>query len=122
VDNAEDVELRRSPWTGLVAASPVPHNGDMADDEIERLLREVAGATGSEAAKPTRQAEVAPSASRGTGGRLAFAGIAAASMGVIGWGAGLIMPFLGAGSAGIGAACGAFVTALVVGPPRWFSS
>ena len=94
----------------------------MADDEIERLLREVAGTTGGQPARQDQPKEVDRRSTGGTGGRLAFAGIAAAAMGVLGWGVGLILPFLGAGSAGVGAACGAFVTALVAGPPRWFSS
>lgn len=102
----------------------------MADDEIERLLREVAatngpGASAAEASgtAPSRQA-AAPVVRNGgsTGGRLAFAGVAAGSMGVAGWAVGLLLPFVGAGSAGIGAALGAFVTAIVAGPPRWFSS
>ncbi|MFM8896687.1 MAG: hypothetical protein ACKOE2_15330 [Actinomycetales bacterium] len=103
----------------------------MADDEIERLLREVAASTGGGSASPGRTNQSQPghdpgnelARSRGSaaGGRLAFAGIAAAAMGVIGWAAGLILPLVGAESAGVGAACGAFVTALIAGPPRWFT-
>ncbi len=98
----------------------------MADDEIERLLREVAGTTGngnaSSAGTGTSGSEVAKASDRSVGGRLAFAGISAAAMGIRCWGAGLLLPFVGAVSAGFWAACGAFVTALVAGPPRWFSS
>lgn len=104
------------------------HNVDMAEDEIERLLREVAGTTGGQPADSAgkqpapakRERGLSPTAS--LGGRVAFAGASAIALGVIGWGTGLVLPFVGAGSAGFGAAIGAFVTALVVGPPRWFSS
>jgi hypothetical protein len=48
--------------------------------------------------------------------------VAAVSLGIGGWLVGLILPFLGAVSMGVGAAGAAFVTALVAGPPRWFSS
>lgn len=100
----------------------------MADDEIERLLREVAATndpaarTGKAPAQPGTDARPAVRAGGRTGGRLAFAGVAAVAMGVAGWGIGLLLPFVGAGSAGIGAAIGAFVTGIVAGPPRWFDS
>ena len=98
----------------------------MADDEIERLLREVAGTTGGQPAAGKQPAEAKPTSGLTTtgkmGGRVAFAGASAIALGVIGWGTGLVLPFVGAGSAGFGAAVGAFVTALVAGPPRWFSS
>lgn len=55
-------------------------------------------------------------------GRIAFAVVAAVGVGVTGWVVGLLLPFLGGVSMGFGAALGAFVTALVAGPPRWFSS
>lgn len=102
------------------------HNGRMADDEIERLLREIAGTTGGqapgEAAGQPAKAERGLAPVGGVGGRVAFAGVSAVALGVVGWGAGLMLPFVGAGSAGFGAALGAFLTALVAGPPRWFSS
>ena len=100
----------------------------MADDEIERLLREVAGTTGSQPAAGAGKQPAQAKPDRGLstagsfGGRVAFAGASAIALGVIGWGTGLVLPFVGAGSAGFGAAIGAFVTALVAGPPRWFSS
>lgn len=55
-------------------------------------------------------------------GRIAFAVVSAVAIGAAGWLTGLILPFLGSVSMGFGAALGAFVTALVAGPPRWFSS
>jgi hypothetical protein len=49
--------------------------------------------------------------------------VAAVVFGVIGLVVGLFVPFLlGTFSTGVGAAFGAFLTALVAGPPRWFSS
>jgi hypothetical protein len=55
-------------------------------------------------------------------GRIAFSVVAGLVVGGSGWVAGLILPFLGSVSMGFGAALGAFVTAMVAGPPRWFSS
>lgn len=55
-------------------------------------------------------------------GRIAFSIVAAVVIGGTGCVAGLILPFLGSVSTGFGAALGALVTALVAGPPRWFSS
>lgn len=80
-------------------------------DDIEKLLAEISPRP--EARTPAR---------RSPGGRLAFAAVAAVALGVTGWVAGLLLPFLGSVSLGTGAALGAFVTALVAGPPRWFSS
>ena len=104
----------------------VGHNGLMADDDIERLLREVAGTTGQpgstgsgEVAKP---ADRSPAKADKGGGRLAFAGISAAGFGAAAWFVGLMLPFTSAVSAGIGGAVAAFLTAMVAGPPRWFSS
>jgi len=119
---AVDISEATNSRTQSTQGTQVPHNDFMADDEIERLLREVAGTTAGKPARQDQPKEVDRGSTGGTGGRLAFAGISAAAMGVLGWGVGLILPFVGAGSAGVGAACGAFVTALVAGPPRWFSS
>ena len=100
----------------------------MADDDIEKLLREISatsapsgGSSGGQVAKPS-STPARTEGSGSAGGRLAFAGIAAVGMGAAGWFSGLILPFLGAGSVGVGAAFGAGLTALVAGPPRWFSS
>jgi hypothetical protein len=43
-------------------------------------------------------------------------------LGGAGWFFGLLMPFVGSFSAGVGAALGAFTASLIAGPPRWFSS
>ncbi|MDP1877707.1 MAG: hypothetical protein Q8M17_09145 [Actinomycetota bacterium] len=101
----------------------------MAEDEIERLLREVAGNTGqSGTTGSTGSGEVAKSADRSPakadkgGGRMAFAAISAAGFGAAAWFVGLMLPFTSAVSAGIGGAVAAFLTAMVAGPPRWFSS
>lgn len=104
----------------------VGHNVPMAEDEIERLLREVAGNTGQSGS--TGSGEVAKSPDRSPakadkgGGRMAFAAISAAGFGAAAWFVGLMLPFTSAVSAGIGGAVAAFLTAMVAGPPRWFSS
>ena len=93
-------------------------------DEIERLLREVGqttspgGSSGSQIEK--RRSEVAKSSS--AGGRLAFAILMAVLVGAVTWGVGVLLPFVGAVSAGVGGAIGAALCALIAGPPRWFSS
>jgi len=96
----------------------------MAEDEIERLLREV-DATGG-ARPPADPAPASPPAREGSdraGGvsRVAFAGGSAVVLGVAGWVVGILTPFTTATSLGFGAALGAFVTGLVAGPPRWLS-
>lgn len=93
----------------------------MADDDIERLLREVAGTTGSGAAAPRQESASPARRTETVQGRIGFAVGAGAVLGVGGWFVGLILPFLGAGSMGVGAAFGAFVTAAVTGSPRWLS-
>ena len=97
----------------------------MADDDIERLLREVASTTGSGtgSGEPApRQESASPARRTGTvQGRIGFSLVASAVLGVGGWFVGLILPFVGAGSMGFGAAFGAFVTAMVTGAPRWLS-
>lgn len=95
----------------------VRHNGSMADDDIERLLSQVSG--GEVSRKPDRS----PAATdKSAGGRMAFAVVSGVGLGAAAWFVGLILPFTSAVSAGIGGAFAAFVTALVAGPPRWFSS
>ncbi len=96
-----------------------------ADDDIERLLREVS-ATTSGTGKPASPAQRSSSdiekPSGSAGGRVAFAAIAG---GVTGVGAllfGIFTPWTDALDMGFAAAAAAFVTGLVSGPPRWFSS
>ena len=101
----------------------MPHDGQMSDD-IERLLAQVSGTTGNSGAVDKKASAPAKRASDKPGGRLPFALIAAVVFGavafVIGW---LFTPFVLSGtSLGLGAAVGSFVTALIAGPPRWFSS
>jgi len=106
------------------------HTEGMADDDIERLLREVQAtnspASSGRSPQPARSAQPAKndddSSGGGAGGRLAFAVGSGAVLGVAGWFGGLLMPFVGSFSAGVGATGAAFITALVAGPPRWFSS
>ena len=101
----------------------------MADDDIERLLREVnalnADATSSSSSKvPATSSSKSPDKKEASsaGGRLAFAVGSGVVLGAAGWFGGLLMPFVGSFSAGVGAAFGAFAAALIAGPPRWFSS
>jgi hypothetical protein len=93
----------------------------MADDDIERLLREVAGTTGSGDPSPRQESASLVRRSGTVQGRIGFSFVAGAVLGVGGWFVGLILPFVGAGSMGFGAALGAFVTAMVTGAPRWLS-
>ena len=96
-------------------------------DDIEKLLAQVSQTTqqpsqGTPANKPG--SEVAKKGSDKPGGRFAFALITALVFGgiafVVGW---LFTPFVLTGtSMGVGAALGSFATALLSGPPRWFSS
>ena len=96
-------------------------------DDIERLLSEVGKTTGSSPSGEVARAKGSTPAKRESampGGRLAFAVIAAVVFGaiafVVGW---LFTPFVLSGtSMGVGAGLGAFVTGLIAGPPRWFSS
>jgi len=99
-------------------------------DDIERLLAEVSKSTS--AATPPGQANATPARKPKTdverssdkpGGRLAFAIIAAVVFGAVAFGVGIFTPFVLSGtSMGVGAAIGSFLTALLAGPPRWFSS
>ena len=97
----------------------------MAEDEIERLLREIDSTSGAKpssapVAKPA--AEVARADDGKPGGRVAFAVGAAAVTGVGAWVFGVFTPWTDALDMGFAAAAAAFVTGLVAGPPRWFSS
>ncbi|MBK9738591.1 MAG: hypothetical protein IPO93_03565 [Actinobacteria bacterium] len=103
----------------------------MADDEIERLLREI-DATNRPAAPTPGSAVEKPKNTPATtddksGGRFAFAVIAAVAMGVVTFGLGAFLWFLplvdpNPLSMGFGGALAGFVTAFITGPPRWFSS
>ncbi len=97
----------------------------MAEDEIERLLREIDATSAKPAAQPPTKkasAEVVTPAESTSGGRLAFAGIAAVGLGIGAFLFGIFTPWTDALDMGVAAAGAAFVTALVAGPPRWFSS
>lgn len=87
----------------------------MADDDMERLLREIQQATGGTPAP----VPVPQSPTGGAVGRVGFAIAAGVGGGVLAWFVGLILPFVSATSAGIGGAIAAAITALVAGAPRW---
>jgi hypothetical protein len=107
--------------TGAMTSSP---------DDYEKLLAQIEAATGKPVNPlvPSPQATTPAStknvgeAGKGAGGRIAFGAIAGVTLGVGGWFVGLLLPFFGAGAMGLGAAGAAFITALIAGPPRWFSS
>jgi hypothetical protein len=114
--------MRASRWT------PPPRTGEDGDmsDDIEKLLAQVSQTTPSTSASPAKKAgsDVAKKGDGKPGGRFAFAFITALVFGgvafVVGW---LFTPFVLTGtSMGVGAALGSFATALLAGPPRWFSS
>jgi hypothetical protein len=97
----------------------------MAEDEIERLLREIDATSAKPAAQPPAtkaSAEVATPTDSSGGGRLAFAGIAAVGLGFGAFLFGIFTPWTDALDMGVAGAGAAFITALVAGPPRWFSS
>lgn len=104
----------------------VGHNGLMAEDEIERLLREIdATKSGTPAQSPAKRdsAEPAPRPEEAEGGgRLAFAGLAAVLMGAGAFVFAVFTPWTDAFDMGLAGAVAAFVTGFVAGPPRWFSS
>ncbi len=111
-----------SPTTGPDGTG---HNGDMAEDDIERLLREVSSTT-SGPAKPATPAERTrgdvEQSGRSAGGRFAFAAVAGGVTGVGAFLFAVFTPWTDALDMGFAAAAAAFVTDLVSGPPRWFSS
>lgn len=93
------------------------------EDEIEKLLREIA-AQDSPRAVPVQHKDSSPPAQQResrSGGRVAYALAGAAVMGVGGAVSGLFLPGITMISTGIGAAAGTFLIALISGPPRWFS-
>jgi len=104
------------------------HNGCMAEDEIERLLREINATTGQPPAQPgnvpARQpdADVARSDGSSGSGRLAFAAIAGVVLGAGSFIFGVFTPWTDALDMGMAGATAAFLTGLVAGPPKWFSS
>ena len=130
--------MRPAPLGAGLIAFPVPHSrrvdadrplgddGFMSDD-IEKLLAQVSQTTQQPSqGTPAKKAgsEVAKKGSDKPGGRFAFALVTAIVFGgiafVVGW---LFTPFVLTGtSMGVGAALGSFATALLAGPPRWFSS
>jgi hypothetical protein len=111
---------------GDATAIVVRHNGRMAEDEIERLLREIdATKPGTPAQPPAKRESAEPvprqDDSKG-GGRLAFAGLAGAVMGGGAFVFAVFTPWTDAFDMGLAGAVAAFVTGYVAGPPRWFSS
>jgi hypothetical protein len=97
----------------------------MAEDEIERLLREIDAASGAKqppAPAEKQSAEVARAEGGNPGGRVAFAVGAAVVTGAGAWVFGIFTPWTDALDMGFAAAVAAFLTGVVAGPPKWFSS
>lgn len=99
------------------------YSKEMDNDELERLLREIDATSGSQPRTPTpvdrKNNDVEKPGS--SGGRVGFAALSAGFLGAGGFLVGLFMPVIGSISTGVGAAGGAFVVALIAGPPKWFS-
>lgn len=115
--------------TPLGPDSRMGENGGMAEDDIEKLLREINATTsGSSSPKAADDSAVAKSSreveqsSGGAGGRLAFSVVAAGITGVGAFLFGVFTPWTDALDMGFAAAVAGFLTGLVAGPPRWFSS
>lgn len=91
----------------------------MADDDIEKLLREINSVTptGSPAERLPDHKE-----SKSGGGRFPFAIASSVVVGGSGAVFGLLFPFFTIVETGLTAASAAFITALIAGPPKWFSS
>jgi len=96
----------------------------MADeDEIDRLLREVAAQDGGAPRAQQPGAEIQPASERAESGRLAWAAVAALGASAAGFVVGALLtflPWISSMSTALGAAFGAFLVALVSGPPQWF--
>ena len=97
----------------------------MAEDEIERLLREI---DATSAGKPAATPAAAPTPSKDVdkassgGGRLAFAVLSGGVLGIGAFVFAVFTPWTDAWDMGFAAAGAAFLTGLVAGPPKWFSS
>lgn len=112
----------------------------MAEDDIERLLREIQATTsGSDTASgsgdatagvparrpdssPTERSRDVEATSGSAGGRIAFGAMAGGITGVGAFLFGVFTPFTDALDMGFAAAVAGFLTGIVAGPPRWFSS
>lgn len=100
------------------------------DDDIDRLLSEVSAleAGPAKAQPPAKQQGKSVKRAKDGGtpsGRMAWAVLAAIGGGAAGFVVGAlltILPWVSSMSTAVGAALGAFLAALVSGPPRWFDS
>lgn len=97
----------------------------MAEDEIERLLREIdATSAGRPAATPAPTSKPSSDVAKPSsgGGRVAFAVLSGGVMGIGAFVFAVFTPWTDAWDMGFAAAGAAFLTGLVAGPPKWFSS
>lgn len=98
----------------------------MANDDIEKLLQEINAANppGQSAAAqvPAKKNAVKKSESSSGGGRFPFAVASGVVVGGSGAIFGLLFPFFTIIETGLTAAVASFITAMIAGPPRWFSS
>ena len=105
------------------------YGNHMAEDEIERLLNEI-NAANTPSPTPPAKAQASSkkhvpsknSESSSGSGRFPFAVASGVVVGGSGAVFGLLFPFFTIVQTGLTAAVAAFLTAIVAGPPRWFSS
>lgn len=110
------------------------YGNHMADDEIEKLLKEINASsspiTGSSASSEVasqkahveKKSHKKKSETSSGSGRFPFAVASGVVVGGSGAVFGLLFPFFTIIETGLTAAVAAFVTALIAGPPKWFSS
>lgn len=94
----------------------------MAADDIEKLLNEINASTIPASQSEKSSSPSLKSSSARAGGRLPFAVASGVVVGGSGAVFGLLFPFFTIIETGLTAAAAAFLTAIVAGPPRWFSS
>ncbi len=106
----------------------------MAEDEIEKLLREInasstpTSGSSSSSEVSSRKSDVGKKArhkeseSSSGSGRFPFAVASGVVVGGAGAVFGLLFPFFTIIGTGLTAAVAAFITAIIAGPPKWFSS
>lgn len=105
----------------------VGHDSGVADDDIEKLLREIAamdaqGASPSKGVEPVASSRDVQPATESRSPRVRWALIAAVGSGGAGFIVGSLLwmlPWVNGLSTGIGAALGGALAGLVGGPPGW---
>lgn len=104
------------------------HEGVANPEDIDKLLAEIEALNKSgeqagrqpAALRPQGAVVAHPTPDQGRSARTTWTGLAGLGAGAVGWIAGGILPFVGSTSAGIGAAIGGALVAVISGPPAWF--